>query len=186
MREHGFDASRNPILKPLDTIECRDALLNPDGTETEWPAADVIVGNPPFLGSKFMRKGRPANKKKPAILGLGDEYVDRLFATYIGAPPASANFVSYWFQKSLRQLEGGATGESAWSQLNRFVSGPATNPLLTLCARATPKYTSLSRMTSGQSMVQKCGSQSFASDSRPLQKAVTFSMVQRSITFILT
>ena len=32
MREHGFDASRNPILKPLETIECRDALLNEDGT----------------------------------------------------------------------------------------------------------------------------------------------------------
>ena len=32
MREHGFDASRNPILKPLKTIECRDALLNEDGT----------------------------------------------------------------------------------------------------------------------------------------------------------
>ena len=28
MREHGFDASRNPILKPLQTIECRDGVLN--------------------------------------------------------------------------------------------------------------------------------------------------------------
>jgi hypothetical protein len=35
MREHGFDASRNPILKPLETIECRDALLNEDGAEAE-------------------------------------------------------------------------------------------------------------------------------------------------------
>ena len=32
MREHGFDASRNPILKPLATIECRDAILNIDGS----------------------------------------------------------------------------------------------------------------------------------------------------------
>jgi len=109
MREHGFDASRNPILKPLDTIRCHDALLNEDGTECDWPGADVIIGNPPFLGSKFMRKGRPANKKNPAILGLGDDYVNKLFQAYAGAPPASANFVSYWFQKSLRHLEGAKT-----------------------------------------------------------------------------
>ena len=49
---NGFDASRNPILKPLETIECRDAILNADGTEAEWPEADVVVGNPPFLGGK--------------------------------------------------------------------------------------------------------------------------------------
>ncbi len=42
MREHGFDASRNPILKPLETIECRDALLNADGSEAEWPHADRL------------------------------------------------------------------------------------------------------------------------------------------------
>ncbi len=52
MRANGFDASRNPILRPLDTIECRDAILNEDGTRAEWPEADVVVGNPPFLGGK--------------------------------------------------------------------------------------------------------------------------------------
>lgn len=39
MRANGFEAGRDPILRPLDTIECRDALLNPDGTEAEWPRA---------------------------------------------------------------------------------------------------------------------------------------------------
>jgi hypothetical protein len=37
MRRNGFDVGRNPILKPLDTIECRDAILNEDGSEAEWP-----------------------------------------------------------------------------------------------------------------------------------------------------
>ena len=50
MRRNGFDVERKPILRPLDTIECRDAVLNPDGTEAEWPEAEFIVGNPPFLG----------------------------------------------------------------------------------------------------------------------------------------
>ncbi|MBV5276797.1 class I SAM-dependent DNA methyltransferase, partial [bacterium] len=48
MLSHGFNLSKNPILKPLNTIEQRDAIVNQDGTEPEWPTADVIVGNPPF------------------------------------------------------------------------------------------------------------------------------------------
>lgn len=56
MRRNGFDVGRNPILKPLDTIECRDAILNVDGTEYEWPSADVIIGNPPYLGAKRMKR----------------------------------------------------------------------------------------------------------------------------------
>ena len=54
MLRHGFNVARDPILKPLDNIEQRDAVLNADGTEPEWPAADAIVGNPPFLGDKKM------------------------------------------------------------------------------------------------------------------------------------
>ena len=51
MLQHGFSHSR-PVLNQLDQIACRDALLNADGSETVWPAADCIVGNPPFLGDK--------------------------------------------------------------------------------------------------------------------------------------
>ena len=32
-----------PILKPLDTIECRDAILAPDSAEPDWPKADVVI-----------------------------------------------------------------------------------------------------------------------------------------------
>jgi hypothetical protein len=46
MRRNGFDVSRNPILKPLDTIDCRDAILNPDGTEAAWPDARSTVVSP--------------------------------------------------------------------------------------------------------------------------------------------
>ena len=48
MRRNGFGEARDPILKPLDTIECRDAILTPDKLEPEWPTADVVIGNPPF------------------------------------------------------------------------------------------------------------------------------------------
>lgn len=52
MRRNGFDAARNPILRTLENIENRDAVLALDGTRAEWPSADVVVGNPPFLGNK--------------------------------------------------------------------------------------------------------------------------------------
>ena len=43
MRRNGFYESQNPILKPLDTIECRDAILAPDSAEPDWPKADVVI-----------------------------------------------------------------------------------------------------------------------------------------------
>jgi type II restriction/modification system DNA methylase subunit YeeA len=84
MRRNGFDASRNPILRPLGNIECRDAVLTEDGKRADWPDADVIIGNPPFLGGKRMRDV------------LGDEYVDALFAAYRDRVPPEADLVAYW------------------------------------------------------------------------------------------
>ena len=56
-RKNGYEAPRDPVLRKLDTIECRDAVLAEDGTAAAWPAAEAIVGNPPFLGGKVMRFG---------------------------------------------------------------------------------------------------------------------------------
>ena len=55
-RQNGLQISGEPILQPLDTIEMRDALLAQDGTAAPWPKSDVIVGNPPFLGAKLMKR----------------------------------------------------------------------------------------------------------------------------------
>ncbi|MBZ0287688.1 MAG: N-6 DNA methylase, partial [Anaerolineae bacterium] len=78
---------REPILEPLTgNIRQMDAVMNPDGSEPEWPEAEVIVGNPPFLGGKKMRGE------------LGD-YVDTLFEVYEGRVPPEADLVCYWFEK---------------------------------------------------------------------------------------
>lgn len=66
-------------------------------TEAEWPAADVIIGNPPFLGGKRLRDG------------LGDDMVERLFRTYRGRVPAEADFVCYWVAKAWEQIGAGRT-----------------------------------------------------------------------------
>ncbi|MER9419854.1 class I SAM-dependent DNA methyltransferase [Mesorhizobium sp. M0306] len=108
MLKNGFAASQNPVLKPLETIECRDALMTwvadsgEDGgswVEAVWPKADVIIGNPPFLGSKFFRKGRPQKKGEPRS-GLGDRYTDTLYRLFRGKLGGSADLVAYWFYKA--------------------------------------------------------------------------------------
>jgi type II restriction/modification system DNA methylase subunit YeeA len=95
MLKNGYDFRRNPILAPLDHIEHRDALLDADGSEAVWPKADVIVGNPPFLGDKMMRGE------------LGADYVERLRKRYAGRVPGGADLVTYWFEKSRAQIEAG-------------------------------------------------------------------------------
>ena len=95
MRRNGFSESHDPILKPLDTIECRDAILTPDNTEPDWPEADVVIGNPPFLGGKLL------------ITTLGEDYVSKIFTTYAGRVPAEADLVCYWFEKAGQQIAAG-------------------------------------------------------------------------------
>ena len=97
MRRNGFREARDPILKPLETIECRDAILTPDGGEPEWPAADAIIGNPPFLGGKLLNAH------------LGEDYVSRIFNVYTGRVPAEADLVCYWFVKAGEQVRAEKT-----------------------------------------------------------------------------
>ncbi|MEM7754875.1 MAG: DNA methyltransferase [Planctomycetota bacterium] len=100
MRDNGFNAPRNPILEPLKTIENRDAILawededgNPIPTwregaacrgQAEWPAAEFIVGNPPFLGGKFMRNG------------IGGDNTEAIHAAF--DLPNFSDLCCYWFE----------------------------------------------------------------------------------------
>ena len=101
----------DPVLSTLDQIENRDALLNPDGSEAEWPQADVIIGNPPFLGGKRMRDN------------LGDAAVERLFATYRGRVPAEADLVAYWVEKAWRAIQAGKAARAGLVTTNSIRGG---------------------------------------------------------------
>lgn len=118
---NGIHAKPKPILRKLDAIECRDALIaaapvllgeaespsteahpnQPKGPwnylEAEWPDAEFIVGNPPFLGVRLMRSG------------LGDQTVNRLFDIYDGRVSREADLVVYWFEKSRAAIKAGRT-----------------------------------------------------------------------------
>ena len=111
MRRNGFSEARDPILKPLDTIECRDAILTPDNTEPDWPEADVVIGNPPFLGGKLL------------IANLGEDYVSRMFATYADRVPAEADLVCYWFEKAGQQIASGKANRAGLVATNSIRGG---------------------------------------------------------------
>jgi hypothetical protein len=67
--------------------------LNP--RPAEWPKADFIVGNPPFIGNKRMREA------------LGDGYVQALRGAS-SAVPDTADFVMYWWNHAAGLVRGGA------------------------------------------------------------------------------
>jgi type II restriction/modification system DNA methylase subunit YeeA len=118
-RDNGFDNDRTPVLQNLDGFQNEDALLVPHFkskarnlkeaqagehagddalkfyTEREWPACDVIVGNPPFLGgSKLWEE-------------LGRHYQKELWKIYDGRVPGFADLCCYWFEKARQQIEKG-------------------------------------------------------------------------------
>ena len=158
LRDNGYGLPSEPILKPMQNIQQMDAILQEvteevtvtsqvtvtsSAREPEWPAVDVIIGNPPFLGGGKIRAE------------LGDKYVSDLFKLYEGRIPAFSDLVCYWFEKARAMIEeekvkragllatnsirGGAnrkvlerikeTGDIFWAQSDRdwILDGAAVN-----------------------------------------------------------
>ena len=171
---HGYEFKTNPVLEPLDHIECRDALLTfPNSTaaveelspepgaragqtpgahtlrflkspptsapptpldagsevdaekpgaaepgaaevgsdpdfaqqnsgsdptsagvrESTWPKANVVIGNPPFLGQRFQ------------VRELGERYVKLLRSVYSANVSGNVDLVCYWFVKALKAMK---------------------------------------------------------------------------------
>ena len=122
VQRNGFNVNRNPILEPLDTIQCQDALLNPDGTEADWPDTDVIIGNPPFVGGKRLRTR------------LTDREVDRLFTIFSGRVPAEADLVCYWFAKAWEKVRSNRAARAGLVSTNA-IRGEANRHVLDLIAQ---------------------------------------------------
>ena len=99
LRTYGAERLQTPILRRYDNVRERDALLeraNGEAKPAAWPEAEFIVGNPPFIGPAMMRKA------------LGDDYTERLWRTYKGAVPESADFVMYWWHRAAEAVRTGA------------------------------------------------------------------------------
>ena len=115
LNEHAIGWPVEPILRKLDNIQQRDAILTRDAkgnpTEPEWPEVDFIIGNPPFLGGGRMRSE------------LGGKYVDDLFAVYGERIPR----VQIWCATGSnvpehKSLVARRTGQHCW-RLKPFVVG---------------------------------------------------------------
>ncbi len=76
---------------PLDNLDknfiAADALLTSEGLPAQWPKADVIIGNPPFLGAKLIKPER------------GLDYVKNMRRSYSDVPGA-ADYCVYWIRKA--------------------------------------------------------------------------------------
>jgi type II restriction/modification system DNA methylase subunit YeeA len=118
-RDNGWPNEKEPVLQELDEFLNEDALLVPHYrskaktlkeaqagehssddalkfySDRKWPTADVIVGNPPFLGGKFLRRE------------LGDEYVDAMFANYEHRVEPQADLCCYWHEKARESIAAG-------------------------------------------------------------------------------
>ncbi len=110
-RRHGYPPPSNPVLGNLDTIACRDAVLADDGSQAAWPTANVIVGNPPFLGGKRLRTV------------LGDAYCARLFTAYAGQVPAEADLVCYWVARAQEEVIAGRLARAGLVTTNSIRGG---------------------------------------------------------------
>ncbi len=146
MLKNGYPIRKNPILQSLDHIENRDALLavipaqagiqpiekldsrfrgnDKNVVESDWPSADVIVGNPPFLGGSKMRGE------------LGDDYTDALRHCYQGRVPGGADLVTYWFEKARAHNEAGLCQRAGLVATQSIRKGSNQQVLAKICNSA--------------------------------------------------
>ena len=86
-------------------------------TEREWPECDVLVGNPPFLGGKLLRRE------------LGDAYVKALFEIYGKQVRPEADMCCYWFNKA-RELIASRRCKRAGLLATQGIRGGANRAVL--------------------------------------------------------
>lgn len=95
-RWDGVTTKQHPVTGedvPDDTARVAvERYVNP--RKAEWPQADFVVGNPPFLGPGRMRAA------------FGDGYTDAVRDTYPEVPESS-DYVMYWWHKAGELLAAG-------------------------------------------------------------------------------
>lgn len=101
IQANGFGVPAEPILREMDNFKNMDAVLDlsdPENPkEPEWPAAEFIVGNPPFLGNRFVAGD------------LGKDYVNGLVRIYMARLGGKPDLVCYFFEKARKAVEEGKT-----------------------------------------------------------------------------
>ncbi len=80
---------------PLDNLDANfitgDALITGKGIPTPWPHADVIIGNPPFMGAQWLKPNR------------GVDYVNTVREQFPEVP-GMADYCVYWIRRTQDHL----------------------------------------------------------------------------------
>ena len=94
---NGYTTKTHPVTgKEVPDESATIALFDyKNPRRAEWPQADYIVGNPPFIGASRMRDA------------LGDGYTESLRKAWKGDVPESADFVMFWWQKAAAEVVQG-------------------------------------------------------------------------------
>ena len=111
---HGYAFKTDPVLQPLDHIACADALLRFEegrAVEAIWPKADVVMGNPPFLGQRFQ------------VRELGEPYTKVLRSVYQAHVSGNVDLVCYWFVKAIKAMQGQTLGAAGFVATNSIRGG---------------------------------------------------------------
>lgn len=91
---NGYSTKPHPITgKEVPDESARTVLFDyKNPRRAEWPQADYIVGNPPFIGNKRMREA------------LGDGYTEALRNAWKTSKPNSWDFVMFWWQNGVELI----------------------------------------------------------------------------------
>ena len=101
-RTYKEDPTTGEMVPDPDAQEPVYDYTNPH--PAEWPEADFIVGNPPFVGNKRMRDA------------LGEGYTEALRDAYLYKVPKSADFVMFWWYKAAKAVRGKLDGWDAHAE----------------------------------------------------------------------
>jgi hypothetical protein len=97
-RWDGVTTKKHPVTGedvPDDSARAAvERYVNP--RKAEWPEAEFVVGNPPFLGKLRIQSD------------LGEGYAEALRTVYADEVPDSADYVMYWWDRGARLVSAGA------------------------------------------------------------------------------
>ena len=120
-QSNGIHYGQTPILETMDSIRLTDAILDltdsDNPAEPQWPTAEFIIGNPPFLGHVYFREQ------------LSEEYVDFLYSLYGRRIPNSSDLCCYWLEKARAEIEFGRC-RRAGLLATQTIRNPFSRPVL--------------------------------------------------------
>ena len=145
---HGYEFKTNPVLEPLDCIECRDALItfrstassvHPTTSPVHPTASPVrpepVEGSPetPTVRAEPVEATWPKASVvvgNPPFLGgkkfvseLGESYANSLRKIFAGRVPGLADLVAYWFEKARAQMMSSKLSAAGFVTTNSLRDG---------------------------------------------------------------